>query len=290
MRVVTAVFLLLAVPLVAQPPRPLPDQAAFVREVRKHVQTDDDRQSGHGYTETRRQRKLDKTGRSKSESVDIVESYPGFPGEPRWERLIEKDGTPVPAAELDKQDRKRQRAAEEYVRTAARQTDADRAKIERERHKKHLEREAIVDDAFRVFEYRMRGREAIDGHDTIAFSMHPRPNPQTRTRIGGMLRHFQGTAWISESDHELVKLEVEVLDDLSIGLGLLARVHKGSKLAFERRKVGGEVWMPLQATYTASARVLLFRSMRVGGTSEFSNYRKFTVDTSTTYETPLPGQ
>ena len=37
-----------AVPLsAAQPPRPLPDQQAFLREVRKHLDTDDDRQRGY---------------------------------------------------------------------------------------------------------------------------------------------------------------------------------------------------------------------------------------------------
>jgi hypothetical protein len=41
-------------------------------------------------------------------------------------------------------------------------------------------------------------------------------------------------------------------------------------------------------TWTASARVLLLRSLRRRGISEFSNYRKYTVDTSTTYKVP-PG-
>ena len=40
------------------------------------------------------------------------------------------------------------------------------------------------------------------------------------------------------------------------------------------------------ATYTGSARVALVKVMRRGGVMEFSDYKKFTVDTSTTLARP----
>ena len=46
----------------------------------------------------------------------MFETYPGFPGEPRWERLIAEDGTPVPAEKLEDGDRRRQKKAESYTR------------------------------------------------------------------------------------------------------------------------------------------------------------------------------
>jgi len=58
-------------------------------------------------------------------------------------------------------------------------------------------------------------------------------------------------------------------------------VHKGSKVAYERRKVNGEQWLPARATYSGSARVMLVKVMRIGGTLEFSDYRKFSVQTDT---------
>ena len=75
---------------------------------------------------------------------------------------------------------------------------------------------------------------------------------------------------------------------MSFALGLLARMHKGARLTFERRRVNGEVWLPAVMTYAGSVRVGLVKTIRRGGTSEFSNYRKFTVDTSTTYAPPNP--
>jgi hypothetical protein len=83
-----------------------------------------------------------------------------------------------------------------------------------------------------------------------------------------------------------VRVEIEAIDDLSIGLGLLARVHKGTTASYQRRKVNDEIWLPAEVSWTASARVLLLKTLRIRGTAEFSGYRKFTVDTSTTYAAP----
>jgi hypothetical protein len=45
--------------------RPLPDQESFLTETRKHLQTDSTLQSSYVYVETRRERKLDKGGRTR---------------------------------------------------------------------------------------------------------------------------------------------------------------------------------------------------------------------------------
>ena len=66
--------------------QPLPDQETFLKETRKHLQTDTSVQSSYMYVETRREVKLDKDGRTAEESVKVSESYPGLPGQPRWER------------------------------------------------------------------------------------------------------------------------------------------------------------------------------------------------------------
>ena len=100
------------------------------------------------------------------------------------------------------------------------------------------------------------------------------------------MRHFRVHAWISEDDHELVKLEAEAIDDLSFGLGVLAKLHKGARLSFLRRKVNGEVWLPAVVNYSGNARVGLLFMLRRSGTSEFSGYRKYTVDTSSSFDTP----
>jgi hypothetical protein len=266
--------------------RPLPDQESFLQETRKHLQTDSTLQSSYVYIETRRELKLDKRGRTSEGSVRVFESYPGLPGEARWERLITENGRPVPAEELAKQDRERQTRASRMVRRLAEDAPKERARQEREYQQARRERDEAVNDIYTVFDITMLGRERIEGHDTIAFSLTPRAGAKPRTTEGRQMRHFKVQAWISESDYELVKLEAEAIDTLSFGLGVLARLHKGARLSFLRRKINGEVWLPAVASYSGSARVGLLFTLRRGGTSEYSGYRKYSVDTSSTLVTP----
>jgi hypothetical protein len=266
--------------------RPLPDAQSFLAETRKRLQTDSALRSSYVYVETRREHKLDKNGRANEESVKVFESYPGLPGEERWERLVAVNGRPVPADELVKQDRDRQKTATAMVRRLAEDSSKERARQEREYQKARRDRDEAVTDIFHVFDIRMLGREQIERHDTIAFALTPKPDSRPRTTEGKQMKHFNVKAWISESDHELVKLEAEAIDTLSFGLGVLARLHKGAQLSFLRRKVNGEVWLPAVASYHGSARVGLLFTLRRGGTSEYSGYRKYSVDTASTIETP----
>jgi hypothetical protein len=162
----------------------------------------------------------------------------------------------------------------------------ERARQERGYQRARRERDEAVNDIYNVFDIKMIGRERIESHDTIAFSLTPRADARPRTTEGRQMRHFKVQAWISESDHELVKLEAEAIDTLSFGLGVLARLHKGARLSFLRRKINGEVWLPAVASYSGSARVALLFTLRRGGTSEYSGYRKYSVDTSSTLVTP----
>jgi hypothetical protein len=266
--------------------RPLPDYETFATQVKKHLATDEARQSGYTFLERRVEQRLDASGRTTEEAVKVFEVYPGLPGEDRYRRLIEEDGKPVPPDKLAERDRERQRDVESYVRKLS--SEPEREKATRAIEKERARYAAAVDDIFRVYDIRMAKRETIEGHDTILATLTPKADPKPRTDDGKIMIHFKARAWISELDYELVRAEIEAVDTLSFGLGLLARVHKGTVATYQRRKVNNEVWLPERVTWTASAKVLLLKSLRLRGVAEFSNYRKFTVDTSTSYARP-PG-
>jgi hypothetical protein len=282
-----AVWLALAlVGILAAQDRPLPDQETFSAQVRARLATDETRQSGYTFLERRTEQKLDASGRTTDERVRVFEVYPGLPGQDRYRRLIEEDGKPVPPEQLAERDRDRQKDVESYARRMS--SSSEREKDNRALDKEREQYKAAVDDIFQVYDIRMVGRELLDGHDTIVATLTPKVDAKPQTDDGKIMRHFKARAWIGESDYELVRAEIEAIDTVSFGLGFIARVHKGTVATYQRRKVNDEVWLPERVTWTASARVLLLRSLRLRGVSEFSNYRKFTVDTSTTYTRP-PG-
>jgi hypothetical protein len=264
--------------------RPLPDYNTFAAQVKAHLASDEERQSGYMFRERRTEQKLDGNGKITSEKVKVFEVYPGLPGEDRYRRLIEEDGRPLAGDKIAEEDRDRQKDVEAYTRSQA--SESQRQKAAREQEKDRRRYSAAVDDLFRIYDIRMLRRETIEGHDTILATLTPKPDAKPQTDDGKIMRNFQARAWVSESDFELVRVEIEAIHDLSFGLGLLARVHKGTVASFERRKVNNEVWLPAKVTWTASGRLLLVRRLRLRGISEFSGYRKFSVDTSTTYTEP----
>jgi hypothetical protein len=284
MRQLVAVLLVSFLAGVGAQDRPLPDYDTFTAQVKKHLATDEERQSGYMFIEKRVEQRLDGAGRTTSESVSVFEVYPGLPGQDRYRRLIEEHGKPVPPETLASNDRKRQQEVESYAQKIA--TSSGRQKETQQLVKDRQQYQSAIDELFRLYDIRLVKREPLEGHDTIVATLTPRPGVKPQTDDGQMMRHFKARAWVSESDFELVRVEIEALDDLSIGWGLLARVHKGTMATYQRRKVNNEVWLPEQATWTASARVLLVKPLRLRGVADYSGYRKFSVDTSTTYASP----
>jgi hypothetical protein len=282
MRALALASLFLALPSAQE--RPLPDFNAFAAAVKKHLATDEERQSGYVFNERRVEQKVNGAGRVTDESVKVYEVYPGLPGENRYLRLVEEDGRAIPPDRLAKQDAERRKKAEEYARKQA--VPSERQREAREQDKARREYSDAVEDIFRVYDIQMLRRESIEGIDTILATLTPKPGARPQTDDGKVMRHFKARAWISESDYELVRVEIEAIDNLSFGLGLVARVHKGTVATYQRRKVNGETWLPAEVTWTASGRLFLLRRLRLRGVSEFSNYRRYSVDTTTTIGAP----
>ena len=282
------VLLLIHTATSAAQERPLPALEPFLEEVRERLQTDRTLQSGYTYVETRRESKLDKHGRATGVSEKVFEIYPGFPGEPSWERLIAEDGTAVPAEKLEEEDRRRQKKAEAYARRLRDHPEREHARQVRLQKETQQQATEVMADIFRVYEIHMLRREMVDDHQTIAFSLSPRRDAKPRTREGRDMPCFSATAWVSESDFELVRLEVVAIRTVKMGLavGLFARLHKGARLAFVRRKINGEAWLPATSVYEGSARLGLVKVVRQRGESEFSHYRKFTVNTRSSFVPP----
>ena len=189
--------------------RPLPDFDSFAAQVKTRLTTDEERQGDYMFIEKRTEQKLDGTGRVNDESVKTFEVYPGLPGEDRYRRLIAEDGTPVPPRKLADKDRERQEEVESYAKKISK--DAARREEAEKREKERRETRAAVDDLFRIYDIKMLRREAIAGHDTIVATLTPKNGVKPQTDSGKIMQHFKATAWVSESDYELVRAELRRL-------------------------------------------------------------------------------
>jgi hypothetical protein len=263
---------------VADPP--LPDAASLIREVRAGLRTDEELLRQYTFKERRRDVKVSKLGKVHFGPWREFEVYPSeVPGE-TYKRLISVDGVPLPAADLERRDAEHRKVVLDKLEQIRVETPAQRDKRLAKLAKERREEQQVVDDVFAVYDIAVLGRERIDGRPTIVTSLTPRKQARTRSDAGGYLKKMRGKAWINESDRQVVRLEMDVIDDITFGLGLLARMQKGSTLAFRRTLVNGEIWLPADAQFKVVGKTLVFRKFALESTTKFSDYRKFNVSTS----------
>jgi hypothetical protein len=99
----------------------------------------------------------------------------------------------------------------------------------------------------------------------------------SRARGHQILPHVKGRLWIDRQTFQWVKLEAEVIDTVSWGLFLI-RLEPGARIRLEQAHVNNEVWLPSRISIKASARLGIFKRLRVEENTTYRNYRKFQTD------------
>jgi hypothetical protein len=250
-------------------PRPLPETAAFIEEVRQNLRSDRQLLEQYTFTEKRVEQRLDGKGAVKKTKTDVYEVYPSLESGRMYRRLVARDGVPVPEKELAEQDRKHEAEVEKAERRSG-GDDEDRREEER-----------IVEELPRIYDVEIIGRETMDERSVILVAFAPRPGYKAVTKGGKFLQKITGRAWVDEEDRQLVRIEAKLLDNLGVGPAGVVRLQKGATSYFHRRKVNGEIWLPSDARFTGAAKVLLFFGGGIDALFEYGDYKKFSVSTET---------
>jgi hypothetical protein len=208
---------------------------------------------------------LDPQGRVKSTRTKEYDVY--FIGAWEIERLVSKEGKPLTESETKNQDddvRKQEAKARERI--AKQESGVNPGKDEITLAK------FLAADRF----YNLRCG-TYQGREVYAMDFEPRPEFEPHSLVDKLLKALGGTLWIDEQAKQGVRLEARFLESVKVGSGLLASVHKGGNVVLEQRFVNDEVWMPSYGEVHLNAR-LLFLHKSLNGTSTYSDYRKFRVD------------
>jgi hypothetical protein len=265
------------------PAPPLPEFAPFLKEMRMKLHSDRTLLCQYTYTERNIEKTLDEKGGVKKTDEEVSEIYPSMVSELSYRRLIMRNGKPVPAKELEKRDREHDKKLEEHKRRLEREGKSAREeRLAKEAEEKRKE-EAAIDELFQLYELKMLRRDILGEQSAILIEFSPRSGFKPKTDVGKVLKKVAGRAWVSENDHEVIRIEAELIDDYTIGGGILARLNRGATISFQRRKINGEIWLPDEAHFRGSARIMLFKGMRVDATIRYSDYMKFTVETNIIY-------
>jgi len=252
---------------------PFPAPEEFARKVRQALQLDADLQKDFVYLERRRDVRISMLGKVSIGPLRTFEVYPSDQPGGTYKRLIEIDGKPLPPAELARRDAEHERDLRTEAERARRETGAQRAERQRKADEERRERNAILDDAVAVFEPTFAGRDRLDGRSVLVVDLNPRARARPGTREGRWMKQFRGRIWVDEAEYQIVRLDMHAFEDVTIGWGIIGRVHKDSRAVFSRRRFEN-VWLPAESTYEASGRTLLFRPFKFSVTATYSNYRR----------------
>jgi len=262
-----------------EPEEPLPDLQSFLSSVRSKLKTDNRILSSYTYRSKSTERRLDRNGQTTKTEVKIYDVFHDREPDTTYRRLIEEDGKPVSAAEIEKQDRNYEKERSK----ATRKLSKDPVKAAAQKQREEREEQEAIDEAFALYDITMEAREWVNGRPAIRFSFRPRPGFKARTDAGKMLAKMSGQAWFDEETQEMARINVETLQDISVGFGILGKLRKGARASFERRYLNNEAWLPASAQFAGALRIMLFKGMRLELTNEFWDYKKFTVETSVSY-------
>ena len=264
----------------APPSGSLPDVTDLIRGVRAGLRTDEQLMRQYTFRERRQDVKVSKLGKLHLGPWREFEVYPSPVSGETYKRLISIDGRPLPADELARRDQAHRKRVTERLAQIQAETPEQRRKRLEKLDRERREEDMIVDDVFAVYEIRVLRREWLDGRPTIVTSLNPRKQARTRSDAGKILKKVRGTAWVNEADRQVVRVEMEASEDITFGLGLLARMHTGSTVMFRRTRVNDEIWLPAEAQIKAVGKTLVFRKFALETTTQYSDYKRFDVSTS----------
>lgn len=217
------------------------------------------------------QRDLDSQGAVKRVStrdydVTMLEGSP-------YARLIRRNGKPLsPDEERQEQEKLAQSIAERKKESPAERA----ARLEDWKRRQERQRAPLreVPDAFNL---RLAGEERMEGREVYVIEATPRPGYHGKDRISKQFPNLKGRLWIDKQTYEWVKAEAEVLDTISYGF-ILVRIQPGTKLVLGQTRVNGEVWLPKHFQADGTARIGLFKKIRLAFDMTFENYRKFQAE------------
>jgi hypothetical protein len=251
---------------------PLPDPDAFLLAARENLERAQQVAHHYAYKERRTDVHMNPFGRMGKGDTRVTQVVPHPNRRLRYRRVIERNGVPVAAAELARQDAEYRQRVEDIQRREAGEDDDDRLSRERDEALARQRAQMLIADVIDTLQFQVARREMRDGVPAIVVTFVPRRDARPRTREGRVARVFKGTVWIHEAAREVMYVEAVAIDDVSFG-GFIAKLYEGTVATLVRKEVDRGVWMPTRIKLDGEARAL-FRRTKIDFLVEWFDYEK----------------
>jgi hypothetical protein len=124
------------------------------------------------------------------------------------------------------------------------------------------------------YDFRVERRERVDDRSALALSFHPKRDHQAEKTVEDkVLNRLAGMVWVDEKEAEVIRVQVGLTEDLSLGWFGMVGSLKRFDFKMERQRLADGVWVDKDQTAELSGRKVLtpmhFRSLE-----EFFNFRR----------------
>jgi hypothetical protein len=201
-------------------------------------------------------------------------------GQP-YRRVLERDGKPLSPAEQASE----QKRFDTETRRLSSETLAEKNRRLEEAEKRRRREFAFLSEIPELFDLSLDGEATVDGRTVWLVSGAPRPGAHAKSSDAKMLLKLRGRMWIDKATYQWARVEAETTSTISWGL-FLARLNPGAKLVFDQTEVSSEVWLPKRLRLTGSGRIGLLKRLARDEEIEWSNYKKFSVDSRIVTDQP----
>ncbi|HEX3351806.1 MAG TPA: hypothetical protein VHS34_03200 [Terriglobales bacterium] len=244
----------------------------FIREAAEKDMENDKKQRDYTYIQREEEYKLDgkdQVKSSESKTYEIMVLY----DEP-VQKLIARDDKPLSEKDAQKEDEKIQKIIEKRKN----ESENDRRKRLEKQEKDREEGRQFVKEIADAYNFHMVGEENLEGRETLVIDAEPRPGYEPHMKDAKFLPKFRFRVWMDRAEKQWVKLDLQCIDTVSVGLFLL-RLHKGSSIQIEQTRVNDEVWLPRHIALKLDARLALLKGLNISEDVSYRDYRKFRTDT-----------
>lgn len=244
----------------------------LIREAAEKDIANDKASRDYSYIQREEEHKLNGNGDVQSTETRTYEVLMLY-GEP-VRRQIAKNDTPLPAKDAAKEEEKLQKIIEKRKN----EDEGERRKRLEKEEKNREEDRQFVKEIAEAYNFRFVGLESHEGRPTYVIDADPKPGYEPHGKNTKFLPKFRFRVWVDQAEKQWVKLDIDCIDTVSVGL-FLVRLHKGSNLQIEQTRVNDEVWLPKHVGLRLDARVALFKGLNISEDASYSDYKKFRTDT-----------
>jgi hypothetical protein len=260
----------------------LPDLKALFKQINANQQALD--KIKENYAGTKIEEETEYEGSGKPKKPDIRESTFFYLDGTEVSTLVKINGQPLNPEAQKKENARVLKQIDDLEKSANKK--ASSGQKDKQEQKEEEDEDISIDAFLRACQFVNPRRERFRGQDVLVFDFEPNPEFKARTLVEKVIQKLGGVVWIDEKALDVVRLDAFFVNNVKIAGGLLADLQKGTRVILEQTYVNNEVWLPTYEEVHIDVRVLLLKGIKVDGTTRYSDYKKFNVETLSTIGKP----